>query len=218
MAIVIGDLHGCFKTFKALLKKLPDDEIFLTGDIIDRGPRSKQNIDFLIKHPEIKSVMGNHELFLIKAQDNNKDRIWWLNQGGYAALYSYTDNGEDCFNKKPFEIIGEEHTSYIKNLPLYIEKNGLFISHSIIQHSLEEAIDPNWLDSPSSIVWARNGITKRINNCFHIFGHTIQKEPLIRDYWANIDTGAFLKEEKEYGKLTALQYPSMEIFQQENID
>jgi serine/threonine protein phosphatase 1 len=40
----ISDIHGCARTFGALLNKInlsPVDELFLLGDFIDRGPDSK---------------------------------------------------------------------------------------------------------------------------------------------------------------------------------
>ncbi len=39
----IGDLHGCYDEFQALLEKIDfdenRDEIYLTGDVIGRGPK-----------------------------------------------------------------------------------------------------------------------------------------------------------------------------------
>ena len=46
----ISDIHGCLKTFKALLTKLDfskQDELYLLGDYIDRGPDSKGVIDYI---------------------------------------------------------------------------------------------------------------------------------------------------------------------------
>ena len=39
----ISDIHGCLKTFQAMLAHLklqPEDELYLLGDFIDRGPAS----------------------------------------------------------------------------------------------------------------------------------------------------------------------------------
>ena len=39
----ISDIHGCLKSFQALLEKIDlkkEDELFLLGDYIDRGPDS----------------------------------------------------------------------------------------------------------------------------------------------------------------------------------
>jgi len=163
-------------------------------------------VDFLIKHPEIKSVMGNHEYAFIKSENyTQQEYSWWLGIGAFQTLSSYFEEN------KPFMEIPDDHWNYMENLPLYIEKNGVFITHSIILHSLEEATGN--MGSTSSIVWARGGITKRVNKCFHVFGHTPVQKPMIKDYWANIDTGVMC-----YGTLSAIQYPSMQIFQQINID
>jgi serine/threonine protein phosphatase 1 len=51
---------------------------------------------------------------------------------------------------------------------------------------------------------------------FHIFGHTPIKKPYFHRRFANIDTGCAFKDAG--GSLTALEYPSLKIYQQENID
>ena len=39
--LVIGDIHGCLSTLKALIAKAgPVDSIISVGDLIDRGPDS----------------------------------------------------------------------------------------------------------------------------------------------------------------------------------
>jgi serine/threonine protein phosphatase 1 len=44
MRYAIADIHGCCKTFHALIEKLQlkeSDDLYLLGDYIDRGPDSK---------------------------------------------------------------------------------------------------------------------------------------------------------------------------------
>ena len=209
--VVIGDCHGAYLTFQAMLKQLPDEEIFITGDVVDRGPRSKDILDFLVAHPEIKSVLGNHEHLAIGSFSDSFDSRYyrqdWLANGGYQTMLSYGLEVVD-FEFPP------EHMEYMKKLPLYIEKDGVFISHSLIFHSLEAATAS--LDSNQSIIWARYGTTKRVNKCFHVFGHTPVKEPLMRKHWCCIDCGAAYP--KHGGYLAAIQYPSKKIFKQEYVD
>ncbi|MEO0876095.1 MAG: metallophosphoesterase, partial [Bacteroidota bacterium] len=48
----ISDIHGCLKTFEALLDQIQfttQDELYLLGDYIDRGPDSKGVIDLIWK-------------------------------------------------------------------------------------------------------------------------------------------------------------------------
>ena len=43
---LIGDIHGNYRTFRALLKQMPDEEPVSVGDMIDRGPRSREVLEF----------------------------------------------------------------------------------------------------------------------------------------------------------------------------
>jgi serine/threonine protein phosphatase 1 len=48
----IGDIHGCSRTFRKLIKKLnlsPDDEVYILGDMINRGKDSSGVLDYIIK-------------------------------------------------------------------------------------------------------------------------------------------------------------------------
>ena len=51
--IAIGDIHGCFKTFKSLLETkinlTKEDQLFLLGDYIDKGKRNKEVLDYIIQ-------------------------------------------------------------------------------------------------------------------------------------------------------------------------
>jgi bis(5'-nucleosyl)-tetraphosphatase (symmetrical) len=66
----VGDIQGCLQPLKRLLAKVnfdPDkDELWSTGDIVNRGPDSLQTLRFLHKLGEsFKMVLGNHELHLL---------------------------------------------------------------------------------------------------------------------------------------------------------
>ena len=70
--LVITDIHGCAKTFAKLLDKIglnEDDQLFLLGDYINRGPRSKQVIDHILDLNEdgfnVFPLIGNHEETLL---------------------------------------------------------------------------------------------------------------------------------------------------------
>lgn len=195
--IIIGDIHGCFKTFKALLKQLPKNiTVYLVGDFIDRGPKSKQMVDFLIKHPKIKSVMGNHEQMMIQALCNFPGAFQdWMNNGAQDTLNSY---GLDRYNMID---IPREHHIFLNNLPKYIELEDVIISHS----------------ADIRDVWSRGGLYPQDTKKFHIFGHTPVKNAIIKRKYANIDTGCTYKD-LGFGKLTALEYPSMKIWSQKKID
>lgn len=63
----IGDIQGCFYAFTALLERLrfnpEQDEIWLVGDLINRGSGSLSVLRWCYQHRQsIKVVLGNHDL------------------------------------------------------------------------------------------------------------------------------------------------------------
>ncbi|AIR60066.1 hypothetical protein F3J34_39525 [Klebsiella sp. Ap-873] len=61
---VVGDLHGCFEAFKALLHNVDfnehHDRVIAVGDLIDRGKNSQLCLE-LLRYEWFYSVRGNHE-------------------------------------------------------------------------------------------------------------------------------------------------------------
>lgn len=73
----IGDIHGCFNEFNRLLDRVSFnvkyDYLWLTGDLIDRGPGSLEVINLIMSlGTSIKMVLGNHDLNLIAIYANVK--------------------------------------------------------------------------------------------------------------------------------------------------
>ena len=68
--IVIGDVQGCFDELMKLLDKLnfnsANDHLILLGDIVGRGPKSLEVIEYLysIDHCVVLTL-GNHDLHLL---------------------------------------------------------------------------------------------------------------------------------------------------------
>lgn len=61
--IVYGDVHGCLDEFKELRHKItprPNDIEVSLGDIINKGPHSKELIEYFMLH-KILLITGNHE-------------------------------------------------------------------------------------------------------------------------------------------------------------
>lgn len=66
----IGDIHGCYKTFRALLREVafrpPKDRLWLVGDLVNRGPRSLDVLRWVADHEgSLTAVLGNHDLHLL---------------------------------------------------------------------------------------------------------------------------------------------------------
>jgi bis(5'-nucleosyl)-tetraphosphatase (symmetrical) len=83
----IGDLQGCYDPFRRLLDKLsfdPDkDHLWLTGDLVNRGPKSRRTLRFVKSlGKSATTVLGNHDLHLIalandiNVSNSNFDSLW----------------------------------------------------------------------------------------------------------------------------------------------
>jgi serine/threonine protein phosphatase 1 len=62
--LLVGDIHGCYAELMNLLDRAGlghDDRILAVGDILDRGPHSRQVLEFFSRRPGASSVLGNHE-------------------------------------------------------------------------------------------------------------------------------------------------------------
>ncbi|HRC54667.1 MAG: symmetrical bis(5'-nucleosyl)-tetraphosphatase [Myxococcales bacterium] len=66
----VGDLQGCMDSFERLLTNLrfdPEvDELWLVGDLVNRGPRSLDVLRWVRRHAgAVRCVLGNHDLHLL---------------------------------------------------------------------------------------------------------------------------------------------------------
>ena len=74
---VIGDVQGCFDELMLLLDKINfdsnNDELIFAGDLINRGPKSLEVLEFCLKNKKsIEVVLGNHDIYLLYLIHQNK--------------------------------------------------------------------------------------------------------------------------------------------------
>jgi bis(5'-nucleosyl)-tetraphosphatase (symmetrical) len=68
----IGDIQGCYKSFRELLEKIafnPDvDRLWIAGDLVNRGEGSLETLEYLYNiRDRVEIVLGNHDITLIAA-------------------------------------------------------------------------------------------------------------------------------------------------------
>jgi serine/threonine protein phosphatase 1 len=211
----IGDIHGCFDSFKELVENQIQlakvDKLVLLGDYIDRGKNSKEVIDYIIdldeKGYDIISLVGNHELLLLEAFADEKNKLNWIQNGGGDTL-------------KSFEIdlirdIPAKYVDFFKKLKSYYSFEEFLFAHAGFNDKL---LDP--FKDTYSMVWECQ--VEYFNPLFAgktiVHGHrpimvNFCKEQISTNRQViNIDTGCVYKEKAGYGKLTAIELYSKKLF------
>lgn len=191
--LVVGDVHGCYYTFKKLLKVHWDPETeFLVqlGDLINKGPHSGKCLKFWFglerKYPyQVFMLKGNHERMVQKS----------FLMGSTDKLYHNLLENLAQEDMKVNDVV-----NWIKKLPLKWETPELFLSHAGISKA---AVDPEDQDNPSGMLLNR-GPLKRLKQ-IQVVGHTVVNgnKPVFspsENAW-RLDTGAYTK-----GFLSALKF------------
>lgn len=203
---VIGDIHGYDDAFRKALKSVSlkkSDTLLLLGDLIDRGPKSKDVLDtlMLLKDNGFNNIIclkGNHEEMLLKAIDNENEEYIWLKNGGDKTLKSFKVNFADKIPKKYIELI--------KSFKYYHIENEFIFVHAGLNLKIETPFDDT-----DSMIWIRNMDIKdlensKLKNKVIIHGHTPKtKDDILNSININssiicLDNGVFLEKEG-YGKL-----------------
>ena len=66
---VIGDVHGCLSPLERLLDDLSvgqQDLVVFVGDLVRKGPDSREVLEFVMNRPNVRTVRGNNEQKLLR--------------------------------------------------------------------------------------------------------------------------------------------------------
>lgn len=202
--IAIGDIHGCDLALETLLPALAissADTIVVLGDVVDRGPGSRQVIEQLLRLKEecrLVLILGNHEEMLLDSLDRGVSMEAWLRYGGAATLFSYDGDARK---------IPKAHLDFLRSAVDFWETADEIFIHANLEPRVPlERQTAQWLRwTHLSGKEPAHPSGKRI-----VCGHTPQKtgEILTFEGWTCIDTYAC-----GTGWLTALDATSGEYWQ-----
>ena len=165
---VIGDIHGEYEQLKILLEKMnfkEDDELFILGDVVDRGPNPIKALQFLMTLPNCTCIAGNHELMALtnlklllnEITDDFLDHLTmadigrlsgWLSNGASSTISEFTKLSlED--KKDVLDYIGdfEAYAKLVVNGQKY-----LLVHAGLNDFSDEKAMEAYSIDD---LVWTR---------------------------------------------------------------
>jgi serine/threonine protein phosphatase 1 len=214
--IAIGDIHGCARTFEALLVALrptPDDHLVFVGDYTDRGPRSREVIDCLLKldadaaagrGPRCTFLRGNHDQMMLDWIERGEFELWSHN-GGITTLDSYS-------NRIGRPSVPTEHVDFLRRTRLYLDTPDFCFVHAGLDPRRSVAYNLTH-GTAETFLWTRKHfeVGERHWEKPVVCGHTPQPEVLFEDNLIAIDTGCVFPQHPMLGRLSAVRLPEREV-------
>lgn len=165
---LIADIHGEYEQLITLLKKMnfgEDDELFVLGDVVDRGPHPIKALQFLMKLSNCTCIAGNHELmaltnmklllneitddFLLSLSSEDMGLLAdWINNGALSTVSEFSKLTQEG-RKDVLDFIGD-FEAYIE-----LEVNGqeyLLVHAGINNFSEDKPMEEYSIDD---LVWMR---------------------------------------------------------------
>lgn len=153
--LIVGDVHGCFDELRELLDRLhydaSSDVLISVGDIVDRGPKVRETIEFLRRQPNFHTVLGNHEDKLARYVKGNPVKI---GHGLQQTIAAFGDGFPPDF------------LPWLESLPLILKTPSGYVVHagfdpesSPVEQSREDCIymrfhgGKTYFDEMNGILW-----------------------------------------------------------------
>jgi serine/threonine protein phosphatase 1 len=232
LVYAIGDIHGRYDLFKAMLERIVTDAreraagrrpILVTcGDYVDRGPDSARvlsALDWIRRDDRITlhAIKGNHEAAVLDFLAEPEEGAAWLRFGGDATLRSYGvappidfQNGPDLVRARDalLEAMPAAHLRVLQALELMVVVGDYAFVHAGIRPGV-----PLARQKEEDLLWIRGEFLDRTERFEKriVHGHSwVEAAPEIYDNRIGLDTGAY-----ETGVLTAIRIEdnAVEVFQ-----
>jgi serine/threonine protein phosphatase 1 len=218
---VVADIHGCSQTFKHLVEHKihlqTNDQLFLLGDYINRGPDSIGVLDYILELQDsdyqVFPLRGNHEQMLLESKSHQNPLEIFLPSTGTIAL------------RKLNKQLEEKHWKFFENLPYFYALDKFYLVHGGFNFKIE-----NPLNDYHAMLWIRE-----MKPNIHwlagksvIYGHTrtaltqIRASTALRRPLIPLDNGCYTGVNQtdftRFGNLCALNLDTLELLVQANVD
>jgi diadenosine tetraphosphatase ApaH/serine/threonine PP2A family protein phosphatase len=110
--IVVGDIHGCYDELISLLDLVglqPTDRVVAVGDLITKGPNSREVLELFRGDNRFLSVLGNHDLALLRYWRGQSDSLKTSQAKTAAELDSNSERYREFLGSLPLMIDLGEH-------------------------------------------------------------------------------------------------------------
>lgn len=214
--LAVGDIHGCIRSFEALLQQVQPsetDQLFLLGDYANKGPASRQVLDLIMQLQqdfEVYALLGNHDL---KVLDFLKETNPSLK--------------EELIEEQASDIIAiptEERSSYIdflEGLHYYFILDDFLLAHAGFNFALSNPfLGKNEMINIKDFFYD----SVRAQNKTVVHGHApyelnvIKNRILQRSKTLPLDNGCVYPERPGQGNLLCLNLDTSELLVQPNVE
>ncbi len=217
----IGDVHGRVDLLIDLVEAIGRDDwrrrprmggttLVLLGDYVDRGPRSRDVIDFILKLQEqwhdLICLMGNHEQVFLMALNGDEQALRFFIRDGVGgrqtlASYGIADEEIDTLEtsalwERMAQAVPQAHKDFLVGLSNHAIVGDYAFVHAGIQPGV-----PMTEQEEADLYWIREPFLEfeGAHPYMIVHGHSIREDVERRDNRIGIDTGAYAT-----GRLTAL--------------
>lgn len=185
MIYITSDIHGEYDQLMQLLEKVSfsdKDMLYVLGDVIDRGPKSIETLEYMMEHKNIIPLVGNHEVmgvvclrYLMETPTDNVRRIdpdmldrlyeWKCNGGVKTAddFYALSPDKQKMLidyleNFSMYEVLFLKNTYYVL---VHAGLGNFTASKQLMDYTVDE------------LVWDRPDYQKAyFNDAYVVTGHT----------------------------------------------
>src|SRR6185295_13564667 len=102
--IVVGDIHGCYDELMALLEKVglrANDRVVSVGDLVAKGPKSREVLQLFMTDARFSTVIGNHDLALRRRWNGEEIELKAAQKETHKELRGEKDAYAAFFNRLP---------------------------------------------------------------------------------------------------------------------
>ncbi len=181
--IVVGDIHGCYDELTNLIDKVKlkkTDRVVCVGDLITKGPKSREVLELFMNDDRFTSVIGNHDLILRRHWYGENVLLKKAQKDAHQELKGEKDAYMQFLSSLPFTIDLDTHlvvhAGLRPNVELHSQTTGDLTRIRTLGPDRESAEGTPWY-------YVYNG-EKTV-----LFGHWPAKEPRRGPKAIGLDTG-----------------------------
>ena len=238
MTYVMSDIHGNLQRFESILSQIKlqaTDQLFILGDVVDRYPGGIKILRRIMKMPNVRMILGNHEHMMLNALGTPYDADYTPCEFAMATdMYLWHCNGGKVTHKEFNKLDDHQQSeiiSFLQTLPLYVDVTVNGVDYKLVHAApAEEYVYDSDYENPTEFaVWKRWREPYGAHRDYRlIFGHSttdhyqdiLPMEPWIGNNCIGIDCGSGYPESKYYrntGRLACLRLDDGKVFYSEEI-